>query len=101
MDELVKEVSEISTVSEGDVYAVVTSLKNLVIKKIQNGESVELFKMGYFYPTIKSEGVKVAKDFTKKNIKDYSLKFRLDSNFKRDLKDIKTKIEYPIIDTNE
>ena len=47
----------------GDIYGVLLSLEQEIVYAMQDGASVELGDICFFYPTVQSEGVVNASDF--------------------------------------
>ena len=47
----------------GDIYGVLLSLEQEIVYAMQDGASVELGNICYFYPTVHSEGVENPNDF--------------------------------------
>lgn len=58
-DEVARELSEMSTVTRGDTYAVLMNLGAVLGKMMSAGRSVKLDGIGTFYYTCRSEGTGV------------------------------------------
>ena len=95
MDDIAKEALGDSTVAEEDFYAVLTLLKKYTKRKLKDGYSIKLFKIGTLYPRIKTTGVDNPKEFNKRNIESVSVGFRVDREFKDDIQNMQMEFIYP------
>jgi predicted histone-like DNA-binding protein len=76
VDELVKEIEKFSSLSEPDIRGVIIALENTIQDKLANSKIVRLEKLGNFYPSISSEGVEKAENFSSNNIKKVNVNYR-------------------------
>jgi predicted histone-like DNA-binding protein len=87
--ELKKYLCESSSATEGDVEAVMEGIYNLVITKLQNGESVQLGRLGSVSPSIYAPSVNNPKEMNASKINFKGINFRASAELKRDIaKDI-------------
>ncbi len=84
--ELAENISRECTVTVHDVKAVLSALEEQLIFQLRNGNSVRLGDLGSFRPTLNSEGVELAEDFTAANIKQVKIRFVGSTNFRYNLK---------------
>ncbi len=75
-NQLLKEITDISTVSIGDTYNVLQTLSYLIKKNIQEGRSLNIGDLGIFYMTLNSEGNLSPDDVNSKNITRSVIRFR-------------------------
>ena len=76
LKELAQSISDTSTtVSHVDVHAVLLALTDELTKRIQGGETVHLGDLGYFFTTLKSEGVEKADQVNASTVKDIRVRF--------------------------
>ena len=73
--EICQEIEKISTVSEADIMAVLTSLISVVPEKLTKGKIVRLGDLGNLRPSIGSEGVAKAEEVSASNIKSNKVIF--------------------------
>ena len=76
IDELSGRVSDSSTVSRADTYAVIISLLETIIKEFKAGNTVELGKLGRFSISLQSEGVPTPEELSSNHIKGAKINFR-------------------------
>lgn len=76
IDDLVKQIEKFSALSEADIRGVIIALENVIQDQLANGKIIRLDKLGSFYPSLSSEGVDDAKDFTVANIKGAKVNYR-------------------------
>lgn len=74
--ELCKEIEKISTVSEADILAVLSSLVSVVPDKLANGQIVRIGDLGDFRPSLNSEGHDSEEKVTSSSIKKNKVLFR-------------------------
>ena len=74
--ELCKEIEKISTVSEADIMAVLSSLVAVVPDKLANGRIVRIGDLGDFRPSVSSKGHDTEKEVTSASIKKNKIVFR-------------------------
>ena len=74
--ELCKEIEKISTVSEADIMAVLSSLVAVVPDKLADGRIVRIGDLGDFRPSLSSEGHEAEKEVTAASIKKNKILFR-------------------------
>jgi predicted histone-like DNA-binding protein len=88
-DELYDFVSLMSTVSEADTYAVIKALKMLIIKNLEQGRTVKIGDLGYFYVTISGEGKDTPEEVDASSIKKIRVRFRPGPFLAKAARDIK------------
>ena len=76
VDDLTKKIEKFSALSEADIRGVIIALENVIQDELTNGKIIRLDKLGSFYPSLSSEGVENAKDFTVANIKNAKVNYR-------------------------
>ena len=64
LNEIAKEISNASGVSEGNAYSILKDFRTLLRKDLLSGRSVNIDGLGYFYLAAKSKGTDKAEDFT-------------------------------------
>ncbi len=84
--ELCKEIEKISTVSEADILAVLSSLVYLIPDKLANGHIVRIGDLGDFRPSLSSEGRETEKDVSVTAIKGSKVLFRPGKRIKNVMK---------------
>lgn len=65
-----------STLTKADILAVLSSLENVIVDSLRNGEIVRLADLGSLSIGITSKGVDIEKDYTSALIKGAHIKFR-------------------------
>ena len=76
LKELAQSISDKSTtVSHIDVHAVLLALTDEIAARIPAGETVHLGDLGYFFTTLKSEGVEKLEDVNSATIKEARVRF--------------------------
>ncbi len=83
--ELAENISRECTVTIHDVKAVLSALEEQLIFQLREGNSVRLGDLGSFRPTLRSEGVELAEDFTAAKIKHVNIRFYGSSNLRYNL----------------
>ena len=76
VDDLTKKIEKFSALSEADIRGVIIALENVIQEELINGKIIRLDKLGSFYPSLSSEGVAKAGDFTVANIKSAKVNYR-------------------------
>lgn len=76
VDDLTKKIEKFSALSEADIRGVIIALENVIQDELVNGRIIRLDKLGSFYPSLSSEGVVDAKEFTSANIKSAKVNYR-------------------------
>ena len=76
IDELVKEIEKISSLSEPDIRAVIIALENVIQDKLASSKIVRLDKLGSFYPSISSTGAEKAENVSSSSIKSVNVNYR-------------------------
>ena len=89
--ELVNDITDLSSLSAGDVMSVLEQFIKLVPKHLSKGHIVRLGDFGSFYTTANSEGVEVEADFDESLIKKTNIKFRAGHEVKNVLSNVKYK----------
>lgn len=75
-EELLNEITDLSTVSIGDTYNVLQSLAHLIRKHLQNGRTLKVGDLGIFYATISSEGKDTEEEVDVNSIRKAQIRFR-------------------------
>lgn len=86
LDDLIRLVSMVSTMSEGDVKGVVATLVNVCVEHLRSGNSVELDKLGSLSVVVNSEGRETSEEVTSGAIKNARLRYRPSKSLKNVLK---------------
>ena len=89
--ELVNDITDLSSLSAGDVMSVLEQFIKLVPRHLSKGRIVRLGDFGSFYTTAHSEGVEVEDDFNDTLIKKTNIKFRAGYEVKNVLSNVKYK----------
>ena len=74
--DICQEIERISTVSEADIMAVLTSLVSVVPEKLVNGKIVRLGDLGSFRPSIGSNGMEKESEVAISSIKSNKILFK-------------------------
>lgn len=76
-DDVADRLSQMSTVSRGDTYAVLANLGDVLASMMSTGRSVRLMGVGTFYYTIRScgQGVDTPEEVSKRQIKEIKVRF--------------------------
>ena len=88
-DELLGEITTISTVSIGDTYNVLHTLIQQIKKHLQEGRILRVGELGTFYTTIKSEGKESQDEVDASTIKKVFIRFRPGVKLKEAIKNLK------------
>jgi predicted histone-like DNA-binding protein len=62
--------------SEPDIRGVIIALENEIQKELANGRIIRLEKLGSLYPSISSNGVATAEEFTAAEIRKIGVRYR-------------------------
>lgn len=84
--QLAKDLTKISSLSEGDVYAALIGLSGLVEQYLHEGYSVRLDNLGLFTISATSEGFDTPEECTPRRVKAKKICFRADKELKSNLK---------------
>lgn len=76
VDDLAKRIEKFSALSEADIRGVIIAMENVMMEELVSGKIVRLDKLGSFYPSLSSEGVRNEGDFTAANIKSAKVNYR-------------------------
>jgi predicted histone-like DNA-binding protein len=76
LDYIARDISEKSSLSEGDVMSVVTSLIKLIPRELSYGRTVSLGDMGTFRLTVSSEGAETREEVGTDLIRKVNFRFR-------------------------
>ena len=76
LQEICREIEKISTASEADIMAVLTSLVSLVPEKLVQGKIVRLGDLGSFRPSIGSDGMENESDVAISSIRSNKILFK-------------------------
>ena len=82
LNEIAKEISNASGVSEGNAYSILKDFRTLLRKDLLSGRSVNIDGLGYFYLAAKSKGTDKAEDFTANDITGLRICFRANSDIR-------------------
>lgn len=75
-DQLLQEITDISTVSIGDTHNVLQTLIHLIRKHLQEGRTLKVGDLGTYYVTINSNGEDSIEDVDANSIKKANIRFR-------------------------
>ncbi|MDR1919702.1 MAG: HU family DNA-binding protein [Tannerellaceae bacterium] len=81
-DEIAEQIHEISSLSPGDVKAVLVSLVNLMGKELAEGKRIHLEGLGYFHLVLSCPPVQTQKEIRAESIHVKSVAFRPEIGFK-------------------
>ena len=84
--QLAKDLTKISSLSEGDVHAALIGLSGLVERYLQEGYSVRLDNLGLFTVSATSAGFDTPEECTPSRVKAKKICFRADKELKGNLK---------------
>ena len=82
LDEMAKEISANSGVSEGETISVLKDFRTLLRKILISGRSVNVSGLGYFFLALQSKGADTEKDFTSADITGLRVCFRANSDIR-------------------
>lgn len=88
-DQLLDEITDISTVSIGDTHNVLQTLIHLIKKHLQEGRTLRVGDLGTFYTSINSAGEDKKEDVDANSIKKASIRFRPSVKLKDGLTPVK------------
>jgi predicted histone-like DNA-binding protein len=88
-EELLTEITDLSTVSVGDTYNVIQSLAHLIRKHLQNGRTLKVGDLGIFYATINSDGKDTGTEVDANCIKKAQIRFRPSVKLKSAMNNLK------------
>ena len=91
LEALAEQISESSTVSEVDCYAVVVGLRKVILQQLMRGNSVNIDHLGTFSISLAVTGETEQSDVTAKNILNAKINFKPDVRMKRKLAEAKFK----------
>jgi predicted histone-like DNA-binding protein len=89
LDELAEQISNDTTVTQADCYAVIIGLVNAVSKELENGKIVRVGHLGSFQISVKGSGSPTKEDVSPKKVKSASIIFRPGKKFKAMLQNLK------------
>jgi len=75
-EQLLGEITDMSTVSVGDTYNVMQTLIHLIKKHLQEGRNLKLGDLGSFYLTINSDGKDTMDEVDAKSIVQANIRYR-------------------------
>ncbi len=84
--QLAKDLTKISSLSEGDVHSALIGLSGLVEKYLQEGYSVRLDNLGLFSISATSDGFDTPEECTPHRVKANKICFRAENDLKSNLK---------------
>jgi len=64
MDELCNDIADRSTATSGDIKLIIDGLVQILSRRLQSGQSVQIGELGTFRPSLGSEGAGTKEDFT-------------------------------------
>ena len=82
LNEVAREISSNSGVSEGESISVLKDFRTLLKKMLLSGRAVNVDGLGYFYLAAKSKGTDKAEDFTANDITGLRICFRANSDIR-------------------
>ena len=85
IETIASDIEKQSTVSRADILAVLSSLQEVIIATLQNGQGIKLGDVGSFRPTLKSQGVENKDDFNIQNIRKVNIVFTPSSKMRYQL----------------
>lgn len=85
IETIASDIEKQSTVSRADILAVLSSLQEVIIATLQNGQGIKLGDVGSFRPTLKSQGVENKDDFNVQNIRKVNIVFTPSSKMRYQL----------------
>jgi predicted histone-like DNA-binding protein len=89
LDELSEQISNDTTVTQADCYAVIISLVSAVSRELEAGKIVRVGHLGSFQISVKGTGSLTPEVVAPKNVKSASIIFRPGKKFKSMLKNLK------------
>ena len=89
--ELVEEITDLSSLSAGDVMSVLEQFIKLVPRHLSKGKIVRLGDFGSFFTTANSDGSETEEDFDESLIKKTNIKFRPGHEVKKVLNNVQYK----------
>lgn len=63
MDELCNDIADRSTATAGDIKLIIDGLVQILSRRMQSGQSVQLGELGTFRPSVRSTGTENKEDF--------------------------------------
>lgn len=90
-EDLCKDVEKMSTLTEGDVQAVLTNSLHCIEMALKRSESVQFGDLGTFAVGLSSTGSETAEEFSAANIYKARVVFRQGSRFRSAVKDFQYK----------
>ncbi|MBP1676728.1 MAG: DNA-binding protein [Bacteroidetes bacterium] len=84
--QLAKDLTKISSLSEGDVHSALIGLSGLIEKYLQEGYSVRLDNLGLFSISATSDGFDTPEECTPHRVKANKICFRAENDLKSNLK---------------
>ena len=91
-DDLCKQATAETTVTEADVKAVVSAVLMILQREVLKGNTICLQGLGTLYATLSGEGAEEAKKFVPSMIKRVNLRFMPDTKLKKELAKAKFEI---------
>ena len=95
-DQLLNEITDMSTVSIGDTYNVLQTLIHLIKKHLQEGRTLKVGDLGTFYTTINSKGRDTLEEVDSSSIIKANIRFRAGVK----LKDAMDRLSYKKVQEN-
>jgi len=95
-DQLLNEITDMSTVSIGDTYNVLQTLIHLIKKHLQEGRTLKVGDLGTFFTTINSVGSDTLEDVDSSSIIKANIRFRAGVK----LKDAMNRLSYQKVQEN-
>jgi predicted histone-like DNA-binding protein len=86
---LAQRIADNTTMGIGDIHGVLLSLEQEIVYAMEDGASVELGDICFFYPTVQSEGVENASDFNATaHIKKKSIRIKVKQSLGRKIAEV-------------
>ena len=87
MDDLAEEIGTISSFSTGDIKGLLTSFSEVIIRRLKNGENVNLEDLGYYSVSLECpKGVTSDKQIRSASVRFKNVNFRCSAKMKDSLK---------------
>lgn len=80
-----------TSLSRGDIYSTLTTLGQVMIEKLQDGQRIYLDGIGYFSVTLRSLEMETEKDMRADRVGVNDIAFRADKQFKQEVRKAKMK----------
>ncbi len=88
-DEIAKEISDASSLTESDVSGALKAFSTIIIQKLRYGHNVKLDGIGTFSLSVRGEGVENPEDFKASMVRVGKVAFKSDIKLRESLEDTK------------